>query len=1324
MTQLVEAGADLGLRRQLVSRLRPAALLIGVVISLGFPATFFLIERAALHDAATRHARELARQVRWLELQAPGPWKYQAEKYLRILDAFVADKPIEVVEVDDERGQPVAGLAFRSPRAGQPWSRLRPAASAPMTFDNRQRGSITVHVGATQLVWHTALALLVADAVGVGLAVFVYTFPVRVVARMEARLRELSETRERLHGEAQERLVRARQLAELSYTGMERRLRQAQGLVEIATALTSTLELKPLLKIVCQKTAQVAGVTRCSITLRRGEQMVPVMSQFADGHVDLDLWRKFKGDDRPAVEAIPAHAEVIRTGRPVAIRDTAESDLVPAEWCRTFDLRALLFLPLLSGDRVIGTMSLAESSGPRRWAPDEIDLATTIAQQISVVVENARLYQESLEQRRRLSTLVEMTRRLTHGLDLPTVLGSIAEAAATLFGGEAGFRLLEGESLVRIGATEGALRAMVRERIRLGESLSGRVALSGQPIISDDITIDARVLTDHPDSARGARDQPHRTGALMCLPIRLGDRTLGTLHIYRERGYRFDEDALRFATSFADQAAIAIENARLHAAAVRRADQLAALLRASRNVMADLDLDVALQRVIREAGAIAGTPHVKILTVDTSAGVLRCPAWMGAPMPPDFEVPIGAGYSGRVVDTGEPIFVGDTQSDPSNLLLGRDRELGIRTYLGLPVKAADEVLGILTFNTEEPREYTAEELAYLGAFADQAAVAIQHARLYSALEKRLTRLRTLTQLNRLISSSLDRSEVLRAINRAAAELMEAPIAAFWLADATGEHVEVVAFSDPAVGADFPAKRLRFGEGAVGWVAVRRRSLNVPDVFADGRVVGLDWWRTHGLSSFFAVPVAVDDRLVGVLALNARNPFRLDADDEDLLQSFVAQIAVAIRNADLFTGSESRRRAAEALAEVGRALSQTRDPQAVAQCVVNAVAVLLRVGASALYAVAPGSNDLVATAVAGSARAALSGWSFPCGTGAAGLAVAGRQPVTTPNVLGDPRITLLPPERRRIERAGYRAALAVPLVVQERVIGALGVGDVAGRVFDDEDVRLAQAFADQAALALECARLYQEAEVALTGLRAKNAALDSFVYSVSHDLKSPLVAMQGMAGALLEDCAERLDDRGRHYLSRLQANVEQMERLIQDLLTLSRVGREGGGAGPVDLSEVVDDALAELAEPIRTRAIKVTVGELPELRGLRVQLDQVMRNLLGNAVKFMGDAATPAIEVGATRRPDAWECWVRDNGIGIEPAYHEKVFEIFQRLREVDVEGTGVGLALVKKIVDGAGGRVWVESAKGCGATFRFTWPAAPEGRGVLRAGEVVCPPSA
>lgn len=221
---------------------------------------------------------------------------------------------------------------------------------------------------------------------------------------------------------------------------------------------------------------------------------------------------------------------------------------------------------------------------------------------------------------------------------------------------------------------------------------------------------------------------------------------------------------------------------------------------------------------------------------------------------------------------------------------------------------------------------------------------------------------------------------------------------------------------------------------------------------------------------------------------------------------------------------------------------------------------------------------------------------------------------------------------------------------------------------------------------------------------KNAELDSFVYSVSHDLKAPLVTIQGMAGVLLEDFAPQLPPEGRHYVERIQANAQQMERLILDLLALSRIGREAHASGPVHLAELIDEVLAGFAEPIGARGIKVSQRDLGTLWGNRIQLEQVFGNLLGNAIKYLGDTPSPTVEIGSVDRGAFVECFVTDNGIGIDPAYHDKIFEIFQRLKEVDAPGTGVGLAIVKKIVDGAGGRIWVESAPGRGATFRFTWP--------------------
>jgi len=236
---------------------------------------------------------------------------------------------------------------------------------------------------------------------------------------------------------------------------------------------------------------------------------------------------------------------------------------------------------------------------------------------------------------------------------------------------------------------------------------------------------------------------------------------------------------------------------------------------------------------------------------------------------------------------------------------------------------------------------------------------------------------------------------------------------------------------------------------------------------------------------------------------------------------------------------------------------------------------------------------------------------------------------------------------------------------------------------------------------------------ITGLRAayslldeKNKELESFVYTVSHDLKAPLVSLEGFASILLNDYKESLDETGQLYLSRIRANVEKMGDLIQDLLELSRIGRIVHDYESVDATEIIEESLETLQPQLSERGAELVVQEnLPLIICDRVRIKQVFENLIGNANKFMGEENDkPKIEVGFHEKGDFFEFFVKDNGIGIQREYHEKVFEIFTRLGDVEVEGTGVGLAIVKKIVETHGGKIWIDSEVGRGTTVYFTLP--------------------
>ena len=237
------------------------------------------------------------------------------------------------------------------------------------------------------------------------------------------------------------------------------------------------------------------------------------------------------------------------------------------------------------------------------------------------------------------------------------------------------------------------------------------------------------------------------------------------------------------------------------------------------------------------------------------------------------------------------------------------------------------------------------------------------------------------------------------------------------------------------------------------------------------------------------------------------------------------------------------------------------------------------------------------------------------------------------------------------------------------------------------------------------RAEEEREQLLAELEAKNRELDSFVYTVSHDLRSPLVSLQGFSTRLLESYSDQLDGRGRLYVERIQANTEHMGELISDLLELSRIGRVVGPLEAVPLGEVVDRVVQQWELRLRERSVELEVApDLPTVQGDRHRLEQVMANLLDNAVKFMDQQPRPRVEVGWRDEGEAYVIYVRDNGIGIAPPYHDRIFDIFQRLEEVQAEGTGVGLAIVKRIVEHHGGRVWVESERGQGATLYFSLP--------------------
>jgi signal transduction histidine kinase len=406
----------------------------------------------------------------------------------------------------------------------------------------------------------------------------------------------------------------------------------------------------------------------------------------------------------------------------------------------------------------------------------------------------------------------------------------------------------------------------------------------------------------------------------------------------------------------------------------------------------------------------------------------------------------------------------------------------------------------------------------------------------------------------------------------------------------------------------------------------------------------------------------------------------------------------------YVQADRERRRLQVVCDVSRRLAAVHDTDGTLALIVHEAERLLGVEAAAIRLLE--GDDLVLKARTESAASITSRPRVRRGESLSGIVVASGEPVAVEDLMEDERYD--PVHRRAAVEHGFHGYLGVPLRASDRILGSLGVFTKDRRRFAADDISLLCVFADQAALAIEKAALLTATRAQAATLAQKNAELASFVYIVSHDLKAPLVSIQGMSGLLLEEWGAEIGAGGRHYLERIAANIHQMERLVASLLVLSGIGREKRRPEMVCLDTLIEDLVTELGEAIRAHGITVIARNLGMLCAIRAEIEQVFSHLVSNAITYLGANAPATVEIGTEDRGDFIECYVKDNGIGIDAQYHERIFEIFNRLKEVDREGAGVGLAIVRKIVETAGGRVWVESAKGHGAIFRFTWLKRPD----------------
>ena len=848
--------------------------------------------------------------------------------------------------------------------------------------------------------------------------------------------------------------------------------------------------------------------------------------------------------------------------------------------------------------------------------------------------------------------------------------------------------------------------------------------VEADPVVDDHIRLTARL--------RGYRSMLH-------MPMVRDGRIIGCIVVTRRRPGTFSDDEVTLLQTFADQAVIAIENVRLfkeleakNASLTVALDQQTSTSEILRVIASSpTDLRPVLDALVENAGRLCEAADAALLLVEGDQLSLAASHGYAEGAPIGLSNPIHRDWvAGRAVVDARTVHVEDLANAETDFPLGRQIAIrfGHRTTLATPLLREGAPIGALFLRRRQVRPFSDKEIALLQTFADQAVIAIENVRLFNELQasnRELTAAldaQTATsEILRAISSSLtDVQPVFNTIVQSGLRLLGGFSATMMLLR-NDDYLDLVAYTSTSAEADaslvhafpLPLRSIPPGARAVQ----ERRAQAVEDVESASDVTDVmrETGRARGWRSNLFVPMIRDDVALGLISITRRNPGPFGADQIALLETFAAQAVIAIENVRLFT--ELRERTTQlgrsvdeltALTQVSQALSSTLDLDTVLTTIVLRAIELSGSDGGSVYEYDAAAEEFrLRTTQNFEEELVEASRAIPSRSGALGLIAERREPVQIADI-SDPA-AYQSRVREVLLRMSYRALLAVPLLHEGRLIGALVTGRKSAGQFAPGVIQLLTTFANQSALAIQNARLFRELADKSHQLEAASRHKSEFLANMSHELRTPLNAILGFSEVLSERMFGDLNEKQEEYLRDINASGQHLLALINDILDLSKIeaGRMELELTDFDLLTAIENALTLVRERAGRRAITLLMNvddRLGQIRADERKIRQVVLNLLSNAIKFTPEGGR--IEVRAVPVNGTVEVSVSDTGVGIAPEDQEAVFEEFRQVGTAakKVEGTGLGLALSRKFIKLHGGRIWVKSDVGVGSTFTFKLP--------------------